>query len=183
MTLVVQNRGDRSVKKPGTCNQTGNTAPQFPWRGTPIGRFARVFAHCIANHLGYSEDRMGKQHEFPPSERFEFFFDKMIPWFRPLYNETRKQTASQKGYTGRLEPFCGNDVENRVRYEFASPGRKGYDPHPRLYGISREHYMSTYNQKPGGRMEVWTRCSEEIFTRLLTLTPISRQEAEEWGRK
>lgn len=178
MSTKVVNKGDSSVRKPGTCKQTGNTAPQFPWAASPLGRFARVFAHCVANHLGYTDDYMAKNHKFPSKYDFGYFFHKWIPWFEIHYNQTRRLIAQEKGYTGKLESFNGSDAENRVRYEFAKPGKKGQ---PRQYGVSVENYLSTTQQSSNGRMEVWTRCSEKIFERLQRAEPITQEEALEWG--
>jgi hypothetical protein len=179
MALESINIGDSKIAKPGTSNQTGNHAPKVKWKIEPKGRFGIIFATCIAHHLKYSNERMATQHQFPSRYDFDYFFTKMTPWFYQWYNNCRKTSS----YTGRMEPFNGNDAENRVRHQFVEPGRKGHDPKARLYGTTTEFYQSVKQRQPGGLMEVWVRCSEEINLRLEKCIPITEEEAEEWGRR
>lgn len=72
-------------------------------------------------------------------------------------------------------------MENRVRYCFAEPGKRGHDPKARLYGISVEHPSSTAQRRRGGRGQVFARCSVEIMRRLDLCLTVSPEEAEVWG--
>jgi hypothetical protein len=69
-----------------TCNQTGNDAPRFPWSNSPEGRTARFLIQCIAYHLGYDDDRMGRLRQFPPSRTTFDLFNRTLPWFAAHYN-------------------------------------------------------------------------------------------------
>lgn len=182
MLKVIQT-GDSWNSKPGTSDQTGNRAPKYPWSASPIGRTARIVALCCAYHLGYNDDTMAKLHRFPPAQDIYDIFLKVMPWFAFHYDLVRISKAMRSGYKGPLEKFNEGDVENRVRYCFAVPGRKGHDPKARLYGISVEHPLSTAQRGPNGRGAVFARCSEEIFYRLRLDKSISIEEATMWGQK
>jgi hypothetical protein len=173
--------GDDWNRRPGTCDQTGNSAPKYPWSASRVGRFARIAALCCAYKLGYDDDRMAKLHEFPPADDIARLFNRLVPWFADHYNELRESQAEEKGYVGPLQPFGPGDVENRVRYCFALPGRRGHDPRARGYGISVEHPSSTYQRREGGRGEVFARCSEEIMRRLDLGKEVTLAEAWSWG--
>lgn len=174
--------GDNWFSTPGTCNQTGNRAPKFPWSHSPVGRFARIAALCCAYRLGYDDDRMAKLHQFPSAEDLLALFLRLVPWFPAHYDAVREAKAASTNYTGPLEQFNAMDLENRVRYCFAVPGRRGHDQKSRLYGISVEHPSSTAQRKPGGRGEVFSRSSVEVMRRLELNLTVSYEEAEAWGR-
>lgn len=174
--------GDNHKAIPGTSNQTGNRAPKFPWSNSPVGRCTRIVALCCAYRLGYDDDRMGKLHQFPPAKDLLGLFEKLMPWFPKFYNQYRAAAALRKDYDGPIEPFAAGDLENRVRYCYARPGRRGHDPQARVYGISVEHPASVEQNKLGGRGEVWVRCSVEVMRRLDLGLPITLAEAEEWGQ-
>lgn len=174
--------GDDRNPSPGSSNQTGNTSPKFPWSNSPIGRFARIAALMCAYHWGTTDEEMARSHKFPPAQDLYDLFIRLCPWFALHYNTYRRQKAKQKGYTGPLEIFNAGDVEGRVRYCFARPGRKGHSARSRLYGISVEHPSSVEQQKVGGRREVFARCSKEIQYRLAMGYSVSMEEATEWGK-
>lgn len=174
--------GDDWNKIPGTSNQTGNSAPKFPWSTSKIGRTARIAALLCAYRLGYTDDRMASLHELPPMNDLFKLFNTLFPWFEEHYNQLRKAKAIAKNYSGPLEPYGPEDVHNRVRYCFAKPGRKGHDPKARLYGISVEHPLSTAQNHPAGRHGVFARCSTTIERRITMGESISKEEAEFWGR-
>lgn len=181
MSLRTTQGGDSSKATPGTCNQTGNHAPKFPWSFCPIGRTARITVLVIAYYLDYTDDSMATNHKFPSREELGRLFVKLMPWFPAYYDEVRKVKAQESGYVGPLEAFNYDDCSNRLRYCFAKPGSRKHTKSPRLYGYSVEHPKSVEQQKLGGRGEVFVRCSEEILNRLKTGRTITRKEAEAWG--
>lgn len=173
--------GDDWRALPGTCDQTGNRAPKFPWSSSPIGRFARIAALCCVYRLGYDDERMAKLHQFPNMNDIYKLFCALLPWFPDYYDSLRAKKAKAKKYTGPLEPFGAAKVDNRVRYCFAKPGRKNHDPTSRVYGISVEHPSSIYQREVGGRGEVFARVSLDIDRRLILGESFTQEEAEGFG--
>ncbi len=183
MAFKTVQTGDDWNKQPGTCNQTGNSAPRFPWAKTALGRFARTAALCCAYKLGHDDDMMGKNRQFPPMRETFRLFCKLLPWFPRFFDAVQKLSATRKGYPLQLlQPFNSDDVHGRVHYCFAKPGSKRHSPHPRLYGISVEHPSSTYQRRKGGRGEVFARCSMEIMRRLEAHLSFTISEAKEMGK-
>lgn len=125
---------------------------------------------------------MASTHKFPPAKQLAGVFLRLMPWFAEHYDQVQSQQALEKGYIGPLEPFNAMDVENRVRYCFAKPGSKGQHPEDRKYGYSSEHHRSIAQMKPGGRGEVYARCSEEIERRIKAGEEVTLEEAMEWGK-
>lgn len=165
-----------------TCNQTGNDAPRFPWSNSPEGRTARILIQCIAYHLGYDDERMGRLRQFPPSRTTFDLFNRTLPWFAAHYNETRAAVAAERGYPAILiEPLTAADVHGRLLYLFTRPGNGDRE---RQYSVvGPEHPFSPQQSRPGGRREVYDRCADEIVQRLRVGEAISRDEAATWGRK
>jgi len=184
MGLRVVQSGDDWRARPGTSNQSGNTAPRFSWTDTSEGRFGRILSNCCAYVQGYTDDGMAIHHSFPSAKSMGVLFIETVPWFPDLFDWTQYHAAVNAEFPlEKLNPFSGANVENRCRYAFAKPGSRGHDPKARLYGISDEHHMSTLQAEAGGRLEVWIRCSTELLRRLRNGLPVSRKEAQEWGAK
>lgn len=180
MGTRVVNTGDADYRAPGTSDQTGNHAPKFPWRYLEAGRVAKVAGLCCAYHLGYTDDRMSSLHELPPAADIYRLFVRLLPWFPGVYDRHRARSAARSGYTGPLEPFNAADIENRVRYCFATPGSRAHTVTPRLYGISREHPRATEQQYH--MRIVWVACSTEVMRRLALGIEVERHEATIWGK-
>jgi hypothetical protein len=171
-------RGNRKVKKPGTCNQKGNNAPKFRWPPA-----IRVLVACIAYYQDYTDDQMGRLRNFPKGKDTFELFKSTVPWFEKEYNDTQKRSAKRKGYPlDELQPFAYDDVHGRLHYLYCKPGSKKHSEHLRLYGISVEHHDSTEQHKPGGRAYVFAKCSVEIFRRLKFRKTISKAEITRWGQ-
>jgi hypothetical protein len=135
---------------------------------------------CCAYHLKYNDVDMGETQKFPPAQDLDIFV-KVLPWFPKHYDDYRTARALEIGYTGPIEPFNNGDVQGRIRYCFATPGSRRHDPKARGYGQSTEHHASSFQDKPGGRGEVFRRCSKEVLRRLKNNKPITIEEATEWG--
>lgn len=173
--------GDSKAAVPGTSNQTGNSAPKWPWKYVPEGRVARIAVLCIARYLGFQDYEMAVDHVLPPEVRVYALFIDLFPWFPAMYDADQIDRAAQIGYTGPLNKFGPPKPHNRLRYNFAKPGRHGADPKKRVYGYSDEYPLSAAQQLPGGLMEVYLRCSKILDDRLKSRQPVSREEAQQWG--
>jgi len=175
MSLKSVNRGNRSLKNPGTSNQTGNTAPRFQWPHA-----VRVIIACIAYHLDHTDDEMGRLRKFPKGKELYTIFVKTLPWFEEFYNSSQLEAAERKEYEGQLEKFNYSDVYNRLHYLYSKPGRKGNSPQSRKYGISVEHHDSVEQSEK--RKIVFARCSIEVMRRLKMGKTISRKDVERWSK-
>jgi hypothetical protein len=175
--IKAKQSGDHWKKKPGTCDQTGNHAPKFSWKGTPEGRTALIFILCSSYHLGYDDSRMANR-DRPPAKVLYKLFVKAMPWFPRHYNQYRKAKIRKSGFTGKVDLFGPDDVYNRLLYMFAKPKHKGQ---ARQYGLSGEHPGSILQAK--GLHEYWVACSEECSERLIHGLKISPEEAKQWGAR
>ena len=178
MPYIAAQRPNRKYAIPGTCNQTGNKAPRFPWSKSWAA--IRVLILEIAYHLDYTDEQMWSQHEWPPMDDMYRLFKRTVPWFPDLYDDYQLAAAKARGYDGPLGLFrdgCGPDkVHNRLRYCFETPGRSGGPS--RQYGYSSEHPART----PGKRREILhSSCGEEIMARLKMGKQISKAEMEAWS--
>lgn len=179
MGIKVVNGGDSDYRTPGTCNQTGNDAPKYPWAHSPVGRVAKVSAILSAYHLGYTDHQMATLHKLPPAVSIARVFDRLLPWFGDHYDRYRRYAAKERNYDGPLEPYNPYDVENRVRCCFVTPGSRRHT-RDRKYGFSVEH-PSVSEQQYKLRI-TWVRCSEEIERRIKAGLTVDRTEAYQWGQ-
>jgi hypothetical protein len=180
--LKVRQGGDDRLAKPGTSNQTGNSAPKYPWSSSPIGKTARVACLLSAYSLGWADEHMASAHAFPTQKELATVFNRLFPEFGPHFNEVRRRKAEASDYDGALKDFSSSHPHNRLRYCFAKPGsKKAGSERDRSYGFSDEHPKSTAQRGPSGLGEVWERCSVEIERRIQTGETITLAEAEAWG--
>jgi hypothetical protein len=178
MSLKVVNSSNRKCRTPGTCNQTGNTAPRFPWPAA-----IRILIKCLAHFLGYTDDGMWRLRIFPNPEILYIWFIKMVPWFPEYYDKCQIDAAKAKGYPieklGLFRDGKGKDkVYNRLLYEFTEPGSRKRNK-KRSYGISVENP----DNPKGNRRSVECYCSSIIMRRLKTQKTINKAEVERWGSK
>ena len=181
MTYETRNMGDDWEAVPGTSAQTGNTAPKFQWATSPEGRTAKVGILCIAYHLGYQNEQMGIQRQWPDSDALFALFTSAFPWFAAFYDETRAAQAATSGYTGPLHPLNANLVHNRLLYLFTVPGKKATFGGRIYAAMGPEHPLSPDQAAPGKLRETYLACSKIIRDRLVKRETITREEAVKWG--